>query len=276
MQLLAAALLFSTGGAAIKAVTLTSWQVAGFRSAIAAVVLLALLPEARRNWSKRTGLVSIAYAATLVLFVLANKLTTAANAIFLQASAPVYLVLLGPWLLKEKPQRRDWWTLAVIGCGMALFFAGAEAPRITAPDPRGGNLLAAGAGLSWALTLGGLRWIAGKSGDQDGGLATVAGGNCLAALVCLPMALPVTASTSLDWLVVSYLGIFQIGLAYLLLTRGVRGVPALEVSLLIMLEPALNPVWTWLVHGEAPGCYSIGGGALILAATVWRGITARR
>ncbi|MBK5292320.1 MAG: DMT family transporter, partial [Acidobacteriia bacterium] len=184
-QLLAAALLFSTGGAAIKATTLTNWQVAGFRSFIAAVVLLVLLPEARRNWTVKTGFISIAYAGTLVLFVSATKLTTAANAIYLQSTSPLYLVLLGPWLLKEKTRRRDWWTLAVIGCGMALFFAGAEAPRATAPDPMRGNLMAAGSGLCWALTLAGFRWLAGKGA---GSLATVAGGNCLAALFCLPMA----------------------------------------------------------------------------------------
>ncbi|MBK5294672.1 MAG: DMT family transporter, partial [Acidobacteriia bacterium] len=170
-------------------------------------------------------------------------------------------------------RRRDWWTLAVIGCGMALFFAGAEAPRVTSPDPMRGNLMAAGSGLCWALTLAGFRWQAGKGA---GSLATVAGGNCLAALFCLPMALPVVSSTSTDWLVVGYLGIFQIGLAYLLLTRGVRGVPAMEASLLLMLEPALNPVWAWMLHGETPGLYSIAGAALIFAATLARVIIARR
>src|SRR5438876_87828 len=89
-----AALLFSTGGAAIKAASLTGWQVACFRSAVAAAVLLAALPEARRNWTWRIVPVASAYAATLITFVLANRLTSSANAIFLQSTAPFYLLLL--------------------------------------------------------------------------------------------------------------------------------------------------------------------------------------
>ena len=103
---LAAALLFSTGGAAIKACSLTGWQVAGFRSGVAAVALWLLVPGARRQWNWRTLLAGIFYAATLILFVTANKLTTSANAIFLQSTAPLYLLLLGPLVLRE-PVRRE-------------------------------------------------------------------------------------------------------------------------------------------------------------------------
>ena len=105
LKLVGAALLFSTGGAAIKATTLTGWQVASFRSGIAALAVLLLAPEARRGWSWRAVLVGVAYAATLVLFVTANKLTTSANTIFLQATAPLYMVVLSPWLLGERVRR---------------------------------------------------------------------------------------------------------------------------------------------------------------------------
>src|SRR5688500_15647594 len=101
LQVLAAALLFSTGGAAVKATTLTAWQVAGFRSGIAALAVFLLVPAARRGWTWHVVPVGVAYAATLVLFVTANKLTTAANAIFLQASAPLYMLAFGPLLLRE-------------------------------------------------------------------------------------------------------------------------------------------------------------------------------
>jgi DME family drug/metabolite transporter len=275
LQLLAAAILFSTGGAAIKATRFTGWQVAGLRSGIAALALLLLLPASRRNWNWRVPLIGVAYAATLVLFVIANKLTTAANAIFLQATAPLYLIFLGPWLLKEKLNRGDWLTLALVGLGMAMFFAGAEPPRTTASDPLSGNLLGAATGFTWALTLTGLRWLASFSG-KDSGLATVAAGNVIAFLLCLPNTLPLSEAHWTDWATVGYLGVFQIGLAYLLLTRGVRGVPALEVSLLLMTEPALNPVWSWMLHGEMPGACAILGGALIFAATLGRILTARR
>jgi drug/metabolite transporter (DMT)-like permease len=101
IQLLAAAALFSTGGAAIKACSLTSWQVAGLRSGIAALVLL-LVPAARRGWTPRAWLVGAAYAATVVLFVQANKLTTSAATAFLQSTAPLYVLLLAPHLLGER------------------------------------------------------------------------------------------------------------------------------------------------------------------------------
>ena len=166
LLLIGAALLFSTGGAAIKAATLTGWQVASFRSGVAAVVLLAVLPEARRGWSWRLVPVGAAYAATLVLFVLATRLTTAANAIFLQSTAPLYLLLLGPWLLREPVRRSDLvYVLAVAG-GMALLFLGTEQALATAPDPHRGNLLGVASGLAWALTVTGLRWL-GRSGEGN-------------------------------------------------------------------------------------------------------------
>jgi drug/metabolite transporter (DMT)-like permease len=267
LQLLAAAVLFSTGGAAIKAASLTGWQVACFRSAVAAGAILVLLAPARRNWSWRVPAVGCAYAATLVLYVLANKLTTAANAIFLQDTAPLYLLLVGPWLLKEPVHRSDLAWMLALAAGVALVFAGQQAPQRTAPDPLRGNLIALASGISWALTLAGLRWLGGGRGS---GLAAVAAGNLLACAVCLPAALPVEAASSADWLIVGYLGIFQIGLAYVFLTRGMRGVPALEASLLLLAEPALNPLWSWWLHGERPANLALAGGALILAATAAR------
>ena len=107
LQILAAAVLFSTGGAAIKAASLTAWQVASFRSGSRGRSNTLLVPSARRGWNRQSALVAIAYASTLVTFALANRLTTAANAIFLQATAPLYLLLLGPWLLRERARRSD-------------------------------------------------------------------------------------------------------------------------------------------------------------------------
>jgi drug/metabolite transporter, DME family len=274
LQLIAAAALFSTGGAAIKATDLSSWQVASFRSGIAALAIMLLVPASRRAWNRRVILVSVAYATTLVLFVLANKLTTAANAIFLQSSAPVYVLLLGPLLLRESIRRQDLIFMSVIGLGLALFFVGTEAPVATAPNPALGNVLGMLSGVSWALTVIGLRWL-GSEGEGGGAVATVAVGNILAFLGCLPFALPVIGATPMDWLTVSYLGVFQIGLAYFCLTRGIRHVTALEASVLLLIEPALNPIWAAIVHGEIPSAWSIGGGTLILGATLlktWLGV----
>ncbi len=273
--MLCAALLFSTGGAAIKAVSLGGWQVACFRSGVAALVLLALVPGARRAWSWRVLLVGLAYAITLVLFVLSNKLTTAANAIFLQSTAPIYLLLLGPWLLKEPVRRSDLILVAAVGVGMSLFFVGGETALSTAPHPFRGNLVAVIAGITWALTLAGLRWIGSRQGGAQAGMATVVAGNALACLVCLPKALPLISFPVRDVLIIGYLGAFQIGLAYVFLTRAMRVVPALEASLLLLAEPALSPVWAALVHGERPGTLAILGGALILSATLARTLMRR-
>lgn len=270
LQLVLAAALFSTGGAAIKATTLDAWQVASFRSGIAALAVLLLVPAARRGWSVRVALVSVVYAATMVLFVTANKTTTAANAIYLQATAPLYVLVLAPWLLREHARRADYLAMATIAVGLVLVLGGHPPAAATAPDPALGNVLGALSGVSWALTLLGLRWLGTGEAGGNATLATVVGGNALACLVCLPFALPVVGAGVVDWAVIGYLGVFQVGLAYLLMTRGIRGVPALEASMILLVEPALNPVWAWLLHGEAPGLLSVAGGVLILSATVVR------
>ena len=267
LLLIATALLFSTGGAAIKSAALTPWQVASFRSGVTACVLLVAVPGARRNWSWRLTPVAVAYGATLVLFVLATRFTTAANAIFLQSSAPLYVLLLAPWLLGESFRRRDVIYVAVIGAGMALLFAGSDHTLATATNPPRGNLLGAASGVSWALTVIGLRWL-GRRPEGNSALAPVVAGNLLACIAALPMALPVAAVNLHDVVVILYLGIFQIGLAYLLMTRAIRHVPAFEATTVLLLEPVMNPVWTWLVHGERPSGGALAGGAVILTATL--------
>jgi drug/metabolite transporter (DMT)-like permease len=265
---LGAAVLFSTGGAAIKATTLSGWQVASFRSGVAALALLALVPASRRNWSWRVPLAGMAYAATLVTFVVANKLTTSANAIFLQGTGPLYLLLLSPLLLKERIHRRDLAVMALMAAGMALVLFAGQQRLATAPDPARGNLAGVLTGIAWAFTLAALRWLAGGRPDGGAAMAAVVAGNLTACLAALPLALPVVSATAGDWLVISYLGLIQVGLAYVLLTFALRRLPAMETSLLILAEPALNPVWTVLVHGERPANWAIMGGVLILGATL--------
>jgi len=282
LMILAAALLFSTGGTAFMRFSLNGWQVASLRSGIAAAALLAFLPAARQRWSWRTWLVGSAYAGTMICFVLSNKLTTAANAIFLQGAAPLYILLLSPLLLHEPVRSRQIWFIATLAAGMSMIFAGAQPTFHTAPDPLSGNVVAIVAGICWALTIIGLRWLARPSqrtstaaGDAPStAVSAVACGNLIACLVTLPAALPISGATEVDWAVLAFLGIFQIAVAYVFLVRGVRSVGALEVSLLLLLEPVLSPVWAWLVHGEKPGTLAIAGGLVIVAATAvytWSG-----
>jgi DME family drug/metabolite transporter len=275
LQLAVAAMLFSTGGAAIKAAAFTPWQVAGLRSGIAAFTILALSPRARRHWTPRVVLVGVAYAACLTLFVLANRLTTSANTIFLQSTAPLYLLVLSPWLLHEPIRRQDLGFMLLVGVGLALFFVSAEPSTASAPDPARGNLLALASGVCWALTVCGLRWLG--AGESDGGgaggsaVAAVASGNLTVFVVAIPMGWPLGSHPPVDWAVVIYLGVCQIALAYLLVTAGIRYIPALEASLILLIEPVLNPVWAWLFQGEQPGVWAVVGGAMILGSTMVKG-----
>jgi drug/metabolite transporter (DMT)-like permease len=275
LAILGAAVLFSSGGAAIKATSLTGWQVACLRSAVAAVAVLLMLPAARTGWGVMPVVVGVGYAATMILFVLANKLTTAANTIYLQATAPIYLAIIGPWLLREPVRRRDLLFMGVLAVGLGLFFVGTERGSLTAPDPSTGNILAALSGFCWALAVSGLRWMGKRGGSAGGSGAAVIAGNVIACLFCLPMALPIVHVTAQDLAVITFLGIFQIGLAYVLLTRGLERVGAFEASLLLLGEPVLNPLWAWLVHGERPRSWSLAGGAIIVGATLVKALWER-
>jgi DME family drug/metabolite transporter len=265
LLLVAAAVLFSTGGAAIKAVSLGPWAVVSFRAGIAALALLLMVPAARRGWSGRILPVSLAYAAMVSLFVLSNKLTTSANAIFLQSTAPVYILLLGPWLLQERVSRQDLLFAGAVAAGMGVLFQGTESVVATAPDPARGNVIAAFSGVSWALTLTGLRWLGRYSENGSAASAAVAG-NLIAFTACLPLALPAGPVSARDVLALGYLGVFQVGLGYACVTRAISRVPAFETSALLLIEPALNPVWAWALHGERPSAHAIAGGAIILLA----------
>jgi len=272
LLVLSAALLFSTGGTAIKLAELSSWQIACFRSALAALFFFALGSPWRDCLRPRVLAVGTLYSSVMILYVVGNKLTTAANTIFLQSTSLLWILLLSPILLKEKARASDLGFAATIALGMTLLLVGADPPSRTAPQPLAGNLLAALAGVGWGLSLMGLRWLARSSAPAQGNLAesAVVSGNVIACLICLPFIFPVAAARAVDWLVVGYLGVFQIGVAYVFMTRGVKRLPAIEVMLLLLMEPPLNVFWAWLVHDERPGAWSLSGCALIFAASLGR------
>lgn len=267
LKLALTAALFSTGGAAIKYCAFGAWQLAAFRALIAGSVILLLIPEARRGWSWRTLLVGCSYAATTLLYVQANKHTTAANTIFIQSTSPLFILALAPWLLGERVSRRDLVHMALMAAGMSLFFAGRDKAYATAPDPFLGNILAAACAFVWAFTVIGYRWVVKHGGHVA---AAAVSGNIVACLVALPQAWPLDAGRPQDWLTVIYLGSVQLGLAYVFFARAVPRLTALEVSLLLLIEPVLNPIWAWMVHGEAVRPLALLGGVIILSVTVLR------
>lgn len=298
-QAIAAAVLFSTGGAGIKVAAFSGPQVAAMRSTMAAVALLIWL-RGRLKWSVSAVGIGVIYACMITLFVNATKLTTAANAIFLQSTAPLYILLLAPAVIGERFHPRDLAYLGAVAVGMVLCFIGQPSATATAPDPATGNVLAVLCGVTWALTLlllrrveraptsteqivaapvsapvaviGARRRRAPRAPEPGVGVTAVVIGNLIAGAGSLPFAWPLPAATMAEWATLIYLGVFQIGLAYVCLTAALRHLPALEASLLLLLEPALNPVWTWLVRGERPGGWVITGGSIILAATALKSV----
>jgi drug/metabolite transporter (DMT)-like permease len=269
LQLMLAAILMSTGGAAIKACdSFSSWQVACFRAGIAAVALLLVVPGLRHSFGIQTVAVGFAYAGASVFFVLATKLTTAANAIFLQSTSSIAIVLLSIWLLKEPFRRRDALFMLALAIGLLLFFFGSAPPTVSAPDPVRGNLFALVSGLFWALTVIGLRWLSYTSKNTKSmAPAAVVFGCIIAFSITLPMALPLHKIRVSDWLTVIYLGTFGVALVFLLISRAMKQVTAIEAGLILLIEPALNPLWAWAMQGENPGFPALAGGTIILTAT---------
>lgn len=264
--LILAAVLWSSGGLLIKLVDWTPLAIAGARSAVAGLFVALLLRGRLGVDFSRTQLVaSLAYAGAVICFVTATKLTTAANAILLQYTSPLYAALLAPRLLGEPTRRSDWLFIALALMGMGLFFGDQLSPQ-----GLGGNLLALLSGLCVAILALALR----RAGQASS--SPIALGNFLAALVCLPFILAAPWPGWRNLGIIAVLGVVQLGLPYYLYSLAVRRVSALEVTLIPVLEPILNPIWVALFLGEAPGWWSLVGGVVVLGAvTAWGLLRAR-
>ena len=257
---LIAVFLWSTGGLFIKSTTIDAYQVTFFRSLFAAVTVLILT---RKSGLKINGfgiLTSVIYALLLFLFVWATKKTTAANAIFLQYTAPIYILVLAPFLIGEKFHWRDLLTVVIVLAGMSLFFVG----QLRIEDYQG-NTAALFSGIFLGLYIMLLRHPRGKGFNPA---IAVIYGNLLLALVNAPTGIAaIPTMTLMDWFAVVFLGIFQIGISYILFIKGVvGGTRPLDASLIGFIEPLLNPVWVFLFVGERPSQWAILGGAVIVSA----------
>jgi drug/metabolite transporter (DMT)-like permease len=250
---LAASVLWSSGGLLIKWVAWNPLAISGARSAIATVVLLLALRRIRFSWSFAQVGGAVVYAATVILFVIATKLTTSANAILLQYTAPVYAALFGAWFLGERVSWLDWATIAVVIGGMILFFL----DRLT-PGGMLGNMFAITSGVTYAGLVTFLR----KQKDASP-LESVLMGNVLTALIGLPFMLQ-GAPGGASWTGLIFLGVFQLGLSYVLYSSAIKHITVLEAILVSVIEPILNPVWVYLVMGEAPGRWALMGGIVVL------------
>lgn len=259
--MLLAIFLWSLGGILIKKIAWHPLAIAGARSVIALPVLLIIVRPSHFKFS-RAGLVSvIAYTGTLILFVTATKLTTAANVIMLQYTAPIYVAILAGLFLKERPTRFDWVAIVISQVGVVLFFL-----DDLSLGGLWGNILGILCGIFFAVLIVSLR-----KQKNNFPLAYVFIGNILTAVICLPfMFEPLPDSASLIYLII--LGVFQVGLAYVFYTSAIRYIMAVEATLIQVVEVVLNPLWVFIFIGEKPGLLSFIGGFIIIAAVVTRSL----
>jgi DME family drug/metabolite transporter len=267
LLVLGAALLWSTGGLFIKWTSLSAFELTFGRSLLAALTVAYFTRREGFRLNRLTVLTSLLYAGLLVLFVVATKLTTAANAIFLQYTAPIYVLVLEPLFYKEKFRRSDLVTVAACLAGMSLFFVGKLRPQDVS-----GNLAALASGLCFAFYILLLRH---PQSQRVNRASSVIYGNLLLVIITAPAGLAAAQRmTAGDAASVLYLGVFQIGVAYTLFTLGMaRGVRSLDAGIVGYIEPVLNPVWVFLFLGERPTGWALAGGAIIIAAvashTIW-------
>ncbi len=282
------ALLWSTGGLLIKMTSCHPLVISGIRCAIAFPFLAfiyykQLRPKTKKSKtsidSKTIPLLvltisdfrfsrvqfagAVCYCMTVVLFVLATKMTTAANAILLQYSAPIYVAVFGIWLLKEKVKYFDWVIIFIALFGILLFFL----DKLTLTG-LWGNIIALITGVSFALLI-----IFMRMQKDSSPLGTVVLGNFMTVLVCLPFIIRNFPITIDAWIGLILLGVFQLGLAYVLFSIAIKKVTALQGIMIPLIEPILNPLWVLLFYGEEPGLWSVIGGLIVLGAVVIRSVS---
>ena len=272
LQLLAG-LLFSTAGLLIKVITVSPIAILGARSLIVAILISVWTRGSlfsrlgRVKWSVSLVGGAIALALTQLLFITATRQTTAANAVFIQFTAPVYVALFGVWFLKEPATRIDWVTMGVIFAGLFLFFA----DELTLQG-FWGNILAVMSGITFAWFLLFLRKQ--QSGST---VEIILLGNIIGAVIGLPALWGGGASPTLaDWGGLLFLGIFQNGIPFILLSITIRHLKAIEAVLIQTIEPIVNPIWVFLIIGEAPTPLALVGGGIVLAAVTLRATYASR
>lgn len=266
LLLFVCAMLWSLGGLLLKVVDWHPLAVAGGRGLIAGVFLLAWVRRPKFTWSATQIGAAVAYAACTVLFAVANKFTTAANAIFLQYTAPIYIALLSFWILGERTRRADWVTIAFAIGGMGLFFI----EELTFAGMFG-NIIAIASGVGFAVMALLLRK------QKDGSpIESIILGNLIAGAIGLPFMLTSPPPDAASFGALLVLGVFQLGLPYLLYSYSIKRVTALEAVLIPVIEPVLNPVWVLLFLGERPGPLALLGGAIVLGAVVVRALIALR
>jgi len=274
LLLILASVGWSLGGVLIKLVNWDPFGIAGVRSAIAGLFILAVCGKPKFRWSATQIFAGVAHGATITCYALANTMTTAANAVLLPFASPVYVAILSTWFLGERTKRSDWLIIAVVLVGLALFFVPnlrAETGTV-AGNYLLGNLLSLGSGVAWAFVVILLRK------QKDGStLESLILGCAISAAVCLAISFrSLTLPSCTDVVLLIILGLVQLGLPWFLYGMAIRVLGALESVLILMLEPILNPLWAFIFISEKPGPWSLFGGAVVLAGITFKAVQAAR
>lgn len=259
--ILACAVLWSLAGVMIKSVDMSALSIAGMRSLFAALALALLFPELRKLPSRSQLLGALSYTLTVVSFVLATKLTTAANAIFLQSTAPLYVFIFSWILLRHRPKFLDFLVMPVIGIGMTLFFIG-DLNWVN----RTGILVGAASGLFFGSFL-----VLMRSAPTGSPLRSILWGNIITFCLTAPF-ISLADFTYQNTGMLLLMGLFQLALPYYIYSKAVGHLSALDASLILLLEPILNPIWVWIFVGEQPNASSLVGGAIVIGAVAARAI----
>ncbi len=269
---IAAVVLFSTGGLAVKLVSLPPLTISGSRSAIAAVclglyIVFVLHQRIRTDLGWSGWAAAVCYFLSLTSYVVANKWTTAANTIFLQYTMPAWVLVFGAlWLGERATWGRTLSVFLSLG-GLAVFFL-----EDVEPQQWAGNLTAVFAGVTFAFVVLTLR-----RNRERGAIHVVFWGNVITAACLLPTYFGIapeqlaeaggSAMIGLVWL-----GVFQVASAYMMYVWSLSRLPAIEVAILSLVEPLLNPIWVFWMIGETPSAYALTGGAVILTVVFLRSL----
>jgi len=262
--LLAAALL-STGGLLLKLVDLPPMTIAGSRAIISTMVVWLYVKKPKFTFSKAQLSGALCYSLMVIGFIVANKLTSAANAIVLQFSAPIWVAIMGVFILKEKIKWYDVLAIVFVAIGMLLFFV---------DDVGGGNFAGNIVAVLSGVALAGVT-ISLRFQKDESPVETTLLGHIFTALVGFPFIFGVVF-TPLDLLGIFLLGAFQLGIAYILYSVAIKHLNALEAILFMFLEPILNPIWVFLAIGERPSNLSLIGGAIVLLTIIIRSIISNK
>lgn len=263
IEMLICAALWSVAGIFIKLIPWNGFAVAGMRSLIAGLTIAVYMLITRRRYilSRRTVVGGIMTAGVYTCFTVANKLTTAANAIVLQFTCPVFIVILSAIFLKQKIRKNDLAVVIATLAGIALFFFDQLKPGYIL-----GNFVAIAAGMFMAVMF---ILVGNMEGDER--FSTITNGQFLTFFVGLPFIIATkpefTAAATASILV---LGVFQLGISYILYVKSTQYCPPLACCLLGALEPLLNPVWVLIFDGERPGVWALIGGIIVVVSiTLW-------